>query len=95
MAVTKTKVLEIMLVSHLKGFQPCNIHASHLMDEIGLLQRTEIVDNLQWRDVDTLGLEITTDVIGREKIPYIVCGIEYKTLQEIHVADTLALDNVL
>ena len=56
---------------------------------------TEIVDDLQGRDIYPLRLEITADIVGRKKVSYIVGGIKDKRLQKIHVADAFPLDYIL
>ena len=56
---------------------------------------TEIVDDLQGRDIYPLRLEITADIVGRKEVSYIVGGIKDKRLQKIHVADAFPLDDIL
>ena len=56
---------------------------------------TEIVDDLQGRDIYPLRLEITADIVGRKEVSYIVGGIKDKRLQKIHVADAFPLDYIL
>ena len=56
---------------------------------------TEIVDDLQGRDIYPLRLEITSDIVGRKEVSYIVGGIKDKRLQKIHVADAFPLDYIL
>ena len=95
MTVTQAEVFKIVFVANLKHLQSSNLYTANLMDEVGLLQGTEIVDDLQGRDIYPLRLEITADIVGRKEVSYIVGGIKDKRLQKIHVADAFPLDYIL
>ena len=64
MAVAQAKILKIVFVANLKRLQSGDVYTANLMDEVGLLQGTEIVDDLQGRNVYPLRLEVTADVVG-------------------------------
>ena len=93
--VSQAEILKIVFITNLKRFQSCHIHTTYFVDEIGLLQGTDVVDDLQGRDVDTLRLEVTADVVGREEVPHIIGRIKNEGLQKIYVADTFPFDDVL
>ena len=44
--VSQAEILKVVFVTNLKRLQSCYINTTYFMDEIGLLQGTEVVDDL-------------------------------------------------
>ena len=94
MAVTEPEIFKIVLVANLKRLQPIDIHTADFVNKVSVLKSTKIIDDLQRRYIDTLWLEITADIVGREEIADIVGRVTYQRLKEIDIAYALALYNV-
>ena len=93
-AIAEPQVLEIVFVAQLELAEPGDVDTRHTVDEKGIAKGFQVVDDLQRGYIDTLGLEITADVVGREKVADIVGDIIDQRFQKRDITDALSLHDI-
>src|SRR6266567_1471146 len=71
-AVAQAQILKIKLFANLKYFQALYISPRYLMNEIGVRQSLQIIDDRLCRYIDLLRFKIFANVLRREKAPCVI-----------------------